>query len=447
MLRNLALNPHIRTLAIWGNGPLSNTPFGRSGTDVIRALWNDGLEEGSVVAGTGFELEPEIDVEVIEKIRQNVELLDLSEFDVRTAADKLPDEQGEAYMEATEFDPPAPRPISTYPSERVGFTVHGHTVLDAWQHAIFHVMRYGVVKGTQYGMEQRELPALQWVVRNEQGLFPGDVPEDWPHELRETVGVTEEAIKQYHNVFLSGETKEGVAYTYGSRLRSWNVDGIEKPINQVKDAIIGNLANSPDSRRGVATTLVPQIDAYAKEPPCLISVQVLQSEGDLHLFATFRSHDMFKAAIPNAFGLLAMQDEIAQETGFKRGHLCIQSVSAHIYEGDFDHAEKLMNCSFLEREPDKVWNADNADKRGAVVIRIEEGEIVAEHQSPSGQLIQEYRGKTAKDISLKLSQLALVSQISHAMDIGHELQKAEHAIRLGIPYAQDPPLDFSKINA
>lgn len=444
ILRNLALNPHIRTLALWGNGTLSNTPFGRSGSDILKALWENGME-GSIVGGTEFEVDNEIDPEIIETIRKNVELLDVSDLDAKAAAEKLPDTLGEAYMEPREFDPPVPKAVATFPHESVGFTLRGNTVLDAWQKTIFHIMRYGIVKGTQYGMEQRELPGVQWTIENEAGTFPEDVPQDWPNELKETIGVTEAAIKEYHDVFLSGESREGVAYTYGSRLRSWKVDGMDTPVDQVKTAIIGNLASSPDSRRAAMTTLIPQIDATAKEPPCLISVQCLQSESKVHMFATFRSHDMFKAAIPNAFGLMAMQQEIADATGFERGSLCIQSVSAHIYEGDFDHAEKLIKCSYLDREPARVWDASMTDPRGSFVIRLESGDIVAEHQGPDGAVLGEYRGRTAKDISLKIGQLNLISQTGHALDVGHELQKAEHALKLGLPYVQDPPLNFSSI--
>lgn len=446
ILRNLALNPHIRTLAMWGYGPLSNTPFGQSGTKLIQALWENGLEEDGTIKGTDFQIEPEIDVAVIEMVRQNVELLDLSEHQLREAVDKLPVSNGEAYMDPVVFDPPAPRPVDTFPREDVGFTVRGTSVLDTWQKVVFNVMRYGTVKGTQYGMEQRELPAMQWVIENEPGLFPEDVPEDWPAELRETVGVTHESIDQYHQVFLNVEVKEGVSYTYGSRLRGWHMPKAQERIDQVTECIIGNLKRSPDSRRGVAVTFVPPIDTFATvDTPCLVSIQALQSEGKLHFFATFRSHDIFKAAIPNAFGLLAVQQEVAEATGFERGSLCIQSVSAHIYEGDFDHADKLIDCLYTGREPSMVWNAVMADPRGSFLIRTHDGEIIAEHQGPDGAMLGEFRGKTARDIGMKIGQLGLVSQISHAMDIGHELQKAEHAIKLGLPYVQDPPLDFSSL--
>jgi len=441
LLRNLALNPHIRTLALWGFGPLSQSPFGKSGSNLIQALWKSGVSEDGVIKGTEFQIEPEITPAVIETIRQNVTLLDLSQYQLREAVDHLPIEAGVPYMEPVAFDPPAPRVVETFPREDVGFTLRGKTVLDVWLQVIFHIMRYGTVKGTQYGMEQRELPGMQWVIENEPGLFPTNVPDDWPNELKETIGVTREAVEQYHKVFMESSVKEGVSYTYGSRLRAWADESGMEPIDQIAHCIIGNLKRSPDSRRGVGITFVPPIDTFATvDTPCLVSVQALQSEGKVNLFATFRSHDIFKAAIPNAFGLIAMHQQIAEETGFERGALCIQSVSAHIYEGDFDHAKKLIDCAIVERPPAKVWDASMADPRGAFLIRITDGKIIAEHQGPDGAVLGEYQSSTARELSLKIAQMSLISQVGHALDLGHELQKAEHAIKLNVPYTQDHPL-------
>ena len=445
VLRNLALNPQIQTLVIWGHGPLSNTPFGTSGSAILRDIWKYGVDEQGKVRENGFEIEPEINPTIIETIRQHVCLLDLSEKDLQETVNGLVLEIKEPYMEPVVFDPPTLRKIVTLPREPVGMTIQGTSVIDTWKQIIFHVMRYGTVKGTQYGMEQREIPGLQWVVNDTKHIFPDDVPEDWPQELKETIGLTHESIKTYHDVFQKKEIKEGVSYTYGSRLRAWETIGLQ-PIDQIADCIIANLKRSSDSRRGVAVTFVPPIDTFAAvDTPCLVCIQALQSDGYIHLFATFRSHDLFKAAVPNAFGLLTVLHEVAEQTGFEIGKLCIQSNSAHIYEGDFEQAEKLIACTHLKRKPQQIWNSTAADLRGSFLIRLEGEEIIVEHQGPDGTLLGEYRGKTAKDISLKISQLHLISQIGHALDIGHELQKAEHAMKLGISYTQDPPLNFTDL--
>ena len=199
-MRNLALNPQIRTLALWGFGSLSNTPFGKSGTNILQALWKHGIGKDGIIPEVDFQIEPEINPKVVEQILSNVELLDLSTVELKAAVDKLPSHVAEPYMAPVAFDPPAPRPVATLPHETVGFTVRGQTVLDAWQQAVLHVMRYGVVKGTQYGMEQRGCRRCNGWWKTNRAL-PHRCARGLAQELRETVGVTKDAIEAYHQIF------------------------------------------------------------------------------------------------------------------------------------------------------------------------------------------------------------------------------------------------------
>ena len=54
------------------------------------------------------------------------------------------------------------------------------------------------------------------------------------------------------------------------------------------------------------------------------------------------------------------------------------------------------------------------------------------------------KGKSYWDILNKLAEKNLISSISHAADIGAELVKAEMALRHGLKYSQDDPLDMAK---
>lgn len=90
IIRNLALNPFIRTIYVWSYGPLSNTKFGVIGTSVLKRLWENGVADDGTVPGTSFKLEKEIDRGVFDRIRANVELIDVSEHPLEgTSADFL----------------------------------------------------------------------------------------------------------------------------------------------------------------------------------------------------------------------------------------------------------------------------------------------------------------------------------------------------------------------
>src|SRR3989344_1964380 len=101
ILRNLALNPTIKKLLVWGNGTLSNTQFGIAGRGLLETFWKNGVLPDGTVNGTTFKLEKEIDVSVLQKIRDNVEYVDVGEkaFDaVESIIEKEPQDT-KPYME------------------------------------------------------------------------------------------------------------------------------------------------------------------------------------------------------------------------------------------------------------------------------------------------------------------------------------------------------------
>ena len=74
-------------------------------------------------------------------------------------------------------------------------------------------------------------------------------------------------------------------------------------------------------------------------------------------------------------------------------------------------------------------------------------EIVAKHISPNGKTLQEFHQngleeKAAIKLYHQIVQADVVSQIAHAFDLGIEFQKAEIAIKQGLKYTQDQPLQF-----
>lgn len=443
IVRNLARNPSITKMFVWGNGLLSNTQFGMVGKSILEKLWRDGVEQDGTVRGTQFKLEKEIDLSVIEKIRAHVEFIDISEKSLEDAeelVEQKAQEKTEAYMEPVVFPDAVPEKVEVFPSEEVGWLIHGRTILDAWTRLVDRIMRYGTIKGTQYGYQQRELIGATWTIGAEDPTAPDlSIASEWPQDLQDTVGATAKAIAEYHAVFLSPTLPPGIVYTYGNRLMAYPSDG--GPIDQVEEVLKKQLRASPDSRRATATTMVPVIDKDNKEPPCITQVQALQSRGKLHLLVTVRSHDIFKAAVPNAFGLRMLQKTIADDLGFELGKLQITSQSAHIYEQDWENAFKLVRCHFWEREPSLAFDQNTqADPRGMAVISLHGNTLQLVFQGPLGEELLRLEGTSAKQIAKKISQLELLSRTDHIFDIGMELQKAEIALQKKIPYHQDRPL-------
>ena len=442
IIRNLALNPQIQNLYLWTAGTLSCSPFGVSGKEVLVSLFKNGIGEDRVVVGTDFKIEKEIDVSVVRKIIENVKLEEIADEDLQKVSSKIVSEEKKPYMDPVSFPPSVPEVIDVFPSEKVGFSIHGKTVLETWTKVVDKIMRYGTVKGTQYGVMQRELMSVNWTIENEDIDNP-KLESDLPDSVKNTIGLNENSINHYKKIFTEPETPSGIKYTYGSRMMRYpDENGF---IDQIQSIILKELKDSIDTRRAVLTTLVPKIDKDSKEPPCLTQIQILQTNKKIHLLATFRSHDIFKASIANAFGLLTLQQKIAKEVGMEIGMLSITSQSAHIYEAEWQDAKKLVQCAIWERQPDKIFDpSKDADPRGLFVISNKDNKISAYFKTPTGDDILEIKGDTAKDVMLKIGQLELIEKPTHLLDIGAELQKAEIALKLNIPYIQDKPLPLKE---
>lgn len=438
ILRNLCLNPQITHVFVWGKGQLSQTPTGKTGWSVLVNLWQNGVADDGTVNGDSFKLHENMDFSVINNVVKNVQLIDVSGMDLEEVAQKIRTvEKKDSYMQPVSFPVYQREASGPLPSEEVGWAVRGRKTANAWIKAIDRIVRYGKIKTDEYGSKIKELAAVTWVVEEEDSQNPY-IPEDWPNELKSVIGVeNNNHISEYiKNVFIEKELPKESAYTYGQRLRNYpaenGIDQIEYIINKLKDSI--------NSRRAFAVTWNPSSDQKISSPPCIALVQALHVDGKLNILATVRSHDMFKAALLNAFGLRSLQEEIAKAVGLQVGRLSITSNSAHIYEDDWDNAKKLVQCAIWERPPNMKWGDDVEDPRCIVLVRVENKKLVAEVMTREGELITKIEGDTSHEVVVKLSELELLSLPRHYMDIARQLQKAEIARDLGVEFEQDKPL-------
>lgn len=134
-------------------------------------------------------------------------------------------------------------------------------------------------------------------------------------------------------------------YTYHQRLFAHpDVDG--GTVDQMAMAV-SRVAQTPHSRRAVATTAVPNIDPYLKEDiPCLREVQLRCPEDEtgglvLNMNTMWRSRDLYKAWPDNVLGLTFLMQtlaaRIASEAGrpVRVGSYADYAASLHIYGQDF----------------------------------------------------------------------------------------------------------------
>lgn len=315
--------------------------------------------------------------------------------------------------------------IECFPTDLSLIKVRRPTIGEAWIEVLKNLLKFGVKseavhhyfnrKTNQY----RELLNLTVVIEDEDPKDP-TVYDFFPFKRQD--------LDNYIEAFLKPERGDE-PYTYGERL--FNYGGL----NQV-EKMVGKLKKFPFDKGALAVLWQPKIDNFPKRKPwrtpCLTLIQGQCFNHKFYLTAYFRSNDMFGGWPFNAFALRFLQKQIADRLGVGMGSLVTISNMAHLYEHDFSIAEKLV------KENDKLYC--EWDPRGNFAIRVEGDLIKVEHLSPDGALLQKFEGKTAVEIYQKLDQCLTVSLLSHAFNLGSELQKAEIALRFKIPYTQDQPM-------
>jgi thymidylate synthase len=438
LIRTILARPTIRTILLCGKDATS------SGATLV-ALMRDGLDDDGRVSGEGTRLHAEIPREAVELLRRSVTIHD--------ARDTMRPEAIATLLRQLRrpAEPFAPAPLTfpyseptsaALPAADSGLLIRSSTVRSAYLKLIWHVLSLGVRGATQHSSDQREILDVLTVVSDEPADLAACSHADWMPFTRESLGVRlpEGGFSGYLEQFLTSAQPAGVSYTYGSRLRSFG-----GAIDQVA-AIIADLRAGGESRRAVATLWSPQSDIGSPSPPCLSLVQARLRAGPgdaapkLHLTAYFRSHDIFRAWAANAYGLRALQGIIAAGLGGPPlGDLSILSHSAHIYAHDWERAGELLAHHYRAADPRLV-----RDARGSFVISLEPPEILVRHYTAAGEHLQSFRGAGARELGWQLT--PYVGEMSHAIYLGQELQKAELAMALGRPeaYRQDRPLAIDR---
>lgn len=218
------------------------------------------------------------------------------------------------------------------------------------------------------------------------------------------------------------------------------------PINQVEN-VIKRIKEIPDDADKTFVLWNPNTHGIQYSGrPCLIEMALLVRDGKINSRSVFRSHDIPRGWLKNVYGIYRFLQKISRETGCPIGQIGVNSESAHLYLSDQEWVKRLWQKQILETTPKRVFDESLADPRGNFAIEVIDDEIVCTLLSPiEGKPLLELRGRTADQIIAKIRHYDLISQLSHGLDIGAELTKAEVSLRKSLPYIQDRPLPWKKL--
>ncbi len=441
LIRNLLANPQITNLVITG------VDFSKSGV-VLTDFFEKGFTLGKAETtekpcwrvNSSYEGYISLDMpeQSLQKLRETISIVrvpDISILDFSTLKKPEKTRPKEIFMKQEES-------VKQYVGEYTGHIVRGKTIAEVWLKILDEIMKFGKVSGTHYDDQQKEIVDLLSIISDEDPYnlyIPEFLPQDEKHMREYIPRITKDMPGGIHKN----------EYTYGSRMRSWFGD------DQVKNAI-AKLVREPNSRAVVISLWDPNKDLVIGGSPCLnhIWLRVNEKESKLYMTCIFRSHDMFEGYPENAFGLRSLQEEIRKELveklkaankplDLKLGDLIILSQSAHIYDDCWETVNTILKKHLTSKYTSHLADLD---PRGNFVISVDFGssEIVIEHTSPTNLKIGEFRAKSSEELRNILTKEKVISLIPHALDLGLELMKAEIALKLGLHYNQDKPLDFSE---
>jgi thymidylate synthase len=311
--------------------------------------------------------------------------------------------------------PPLPQ-VETlyYPSNPRGHQIVQEGPLNAWLELVFLITRFGRRVILKKG-ERMELQNVKVVVEE---------PEPEEHSSLLAVHLDPAKIGKYYIEFLEGNLRSDETYNYGNRLLEYfNKDTLAICAARLK-------RDSEDRKSYVAlwNTYEDLADPAVKaSSPCLVSLFFRKFESKLTLSATFRTHNAMDAWLLNLYGLMAVQERVANLAELDRGAIVVISHSISIDPKELDRA--LMVAA------KRKWKM-HLDPMGYFRITLDDGQIIVEHRFEDVTL-KEYRGKTAVSLQHQIARDVALSDINHAIYLGRQLAKAEMALKDGREFVQD----------
>jgi len=321
---------------------------------------------------------------------------------------------------------------SGYPSDLSVFKIRKNYVSDAWLDVLKTSMRLGVDTPGMYG-KVKQVHNLCVVIDKENTKSP---------KLDPYLGFNNSSLKKYYQGFFNKNEDDSESYTYGERVYSWG-----KGLDQ-RALMAEKLKRFPYDRGALAVLWEPDKDNFPPKKsknwkvPCLVMISAQCMGDNLNLTATFRNNDMYGAWPLNAFALRKFQEELALDIGKEVGSLTTISQIAEIYEADWGLA-----CKAVEKN-DSLDRTCNYDPRGYYIVKVDKLDIVVDFFSPDGAILLDTlringkKTKCARDLCALAIKEMLISDLGAACDLGRQLAKAETAVKLGLKFEQDHPLEL-----
>lgn len=429
MFCNLLFNPQVRHLVAVGED------LGLGVPEEIEAFLARGTERATLlgrtvrrVVGTG-RVVPDLGDFDEERLRGTLTFAHLGKLSSEALAERLREHVAAlpaagAAAERVRVTIPDAGDAVFRPSEVGAHQVVRRRPYDCWEELVVRATRFG------RPVELSNGPRLELL--NAKAVIT-DPAEESP-ELLARAGFDLDRFHRYQQRMLSPDLPEGIAYTYGHRLRGHFEQGHgTDTLRTVADV----LRTDPRSRGAYVSLWDTSSDlreASSRSTPCLTTLFFRASGDRLTLTATYRAHNLLTAWLENVYGLMAVQRHVCEGAGMEPGAITVVSHSLGIdprsprYELARGLAEDWSRDDDVDRETGK--SSLREDPHGYFVVSIDDdrGVIVAEHRY-EGVLVKRYEAQRAVTIEQQVAADMAVSLVSHALWLGRELTRNEARLR------------------
>ena len=209
--------------------------------------------------------------------------------------------------------------------------IKGKTANEVWRKLLASIMKNGESYLDRRNRICKEALNVVATIESVEGITK---PIETINKLNKWVYPIEEQIK---NFILNKEDSSEYYYNYGER--AFNFEGI----NQVDEYIIPLLKKTPTSKRAIVMFYSTKDSLpLRKEVPGLVSINFEIRNNQLHSTLIIRSNDMFHGWPGNVAQAYYLTEYVANELNCKIGSITTFSISAHIFEEQFDDIKKIL---------------------------------------------------------------------------------------------------------
>lgn len=257
--------------------------------------------------------------------------------------------------------------------------IEATTLSDAWYQSLYKCIEVGqefiIDKGSYAGQKRLEFDYITVRIK-----YPWTTPllPEIPAHYNIPNPVAPDYLDEYLPYLMTGEAKEGEAYTYGQRLCNSNINEVmwsttskhvkKEAINRINtpvnciweneelesfqinqiELLIWTYKNKGYRNNQMCLQVASPDDMLLKDPPCLRHIDTRIQDNKLHFFPYFRSWDLWGGFPANLAAIELMKQYIASEIGVENGEIIASSKGLHLYNYVWDLAEIIRGKTIEE---------------------------------------------------------------------------------------------------